>query len=301
MADSSSDRTDRVIVITGASSGFGKGAALKLAERGASLVLAARRGDVLQDLAAKCREAGGEAEVVETDVSDHEQVERLAQAAIDRFGRLDVWINDAGVGALGRFDEVPLKDHLAVIDTNLKGVISGTHAALKIFRGQQRGTIINVSSGLGKIPAPYYGSYVASKFGIVGLDDSIRQELKLNKETGIHVCTVMPMAMDTNFFDHAANYTGKEPQPVGPLYDPEKVVDELVKLSTADKPESEVIVGTAGKMYNALHHLFPNLIESVMAKRTEKDQFHDVPAGQDDSGSLHHAEAEGTAVQAGRL
>ena len=101
----------KIVVITGASSGFGKGAARRFAEEGASLALAARRGDLLAELAAECASAGARAVPVPADVSRREDVERVAEAAVEAFGRIDVWINDAGVGALGRFERVPLEDH----------------------------------------------------------------------------------------------------------------------------------------------------------------------------------------------
>jgi NADP-dependent 3-hydroxy acid dehydrogenase YdfG len=124
----------RTVVITGASSGFGRGTAVAMAARGANVVLAARRTAELEAVAAEARQAGGRALVVTTDVSDPAQMARLAQAAEREFGRIDVWINDAGVGALGRFDEIPIADHARVVHVNLKGVIYGSHEALRRFR-----------------------------------------------------------------------------------------------------------------------------------------------------------------------
>ena len=116
-----------------------------------------------------------------TDVSDRAAVEELARRAIGRFGHFDVWINNAGVAAIGRFDEVPLEDHDKVIRTDLLGTIYGSHVALRHFREQGAGTLINVASVIGKIPAPLYASYTAAKFGVVGLSDALRQELKEDK------------------------------------------------------------------------------------------------------------------------
>src|SRR5690606_16569370 len=135
-----------------------------------------------------------------TDVADPVAMEDLARTAVERFGRIDVWINAAGVAALGRFEEVPLADHTRVIETDLLGAMYGSYFALQQFKRQGAGTLINVSSVLGKIPAPYWASYVAAKFGVVGLGGALRQELTLNEpDTGdIHICTVVPMAMDTS-------------------------------------------------------------------------------------------------------
>src|SRR4051812_22062433 len=121
----------RIVVITGASSGIGKATALRFAKNGDRLVLAARRKNLLKDLVNEVEELGAEAFAVETDVAQERPVEKLAKAAIKKFGRIDVWINNAGVGAMGRFDEVPLEDHEQVIDTNLMGTIYGSYFAIR--------------------------------------------------------------------------------------------------------------------------------------------------------------------------
>jgi NADP-dependent 3-hydroxy acid dehydrogenase YdfG len=134
MAISHNHLKEQVIVITGASSGFGKGAALKFAQAGASVVLAARRGQLLDELARDCDAASGRALAIATDVSNPADVEQLTEAAISQFGRIDAWVNNAGVGVIGRFEEVPLADHIQVIDTDLLGTIYGSYFALRRFR-----------------------------------------------------------------------------------------------------------------------------------------------------------------------
>lgn len=131
-------KTNRIVVITGASSGFGRGAALKFAEAGDTVVLAARRKRLLKQVADECRQFGAEALVVQTDVSEPSEVEELASRALSEFGRIDVWVNDAGVGTVGRFDETPLEEHEQVIRTNLLGTIYGSYAALQQFHKQGR-------------------------------------------------------------------------------------------------------------------------------------------------------------------
>jgi len=291
--------TGKVIVITGASSGFGKGAALKFAQEGASLVLAARRDELLDDLVQQCEEKGARALAVPTDVGQQDDVETLAQKAIEQFGRIDVWINNAGVGALGNFWDIPLADHTRVIETNLLGVIYGSYFALQQFRQQKTGILINTASGLGKIPSPYYSSYTASKYGVVGLSAALRQELAEANLKDIHVCTVMPMAMDTPWFDHAANYTGHEPEPLPPLYDPQEVIDTYVQLANA--PVDETIVGGAGKFMSALHSLLPGMVENMMSKQAHTVQIEKAPSGAESSNSLHEPSEEGSSVYGGRL
>jgi short-subunit dehydrogenase len=285
----------RVVVITGASSGFGKGTALELARRGASVVLAARNEELLSTIASQCEALGGQAIAVPTDVSDRDSLMNLATQAISRFEHFDVWINNAGVASIGRFDEVPLDDHIQVIQTDLVGTLMGSYAALKHFRERWTGTLINVASVIGKIPAPYYASYAAAKFGIVGLGDALRQELRQEQELGqengeaIRVCTVMPMAHNTDFFEHAGNYTGHKAEPIPPIYDPQVTVDALVKLVV--EPEDEVITGWQGGVFNFLHKLMPRAVEKMMASRTRKSQF-ESPLAPMTAGSVHDSERQ---------
>lgn len=291
--------SEKVVVITGASSGFGRGVALALAEAGAGVVLAARRDLLLDELAHQCLAKGGRALAVPTDVARHREMEQLAQAAIDGFGRFDVWINDAGVAALGAFDEVPLGDHTRVILTNLLGAINGSWLAMRHFRARGQGTLINVASALGKMPAPYYGSYVASKFGIVGLGGALRQELALQGQQGIRVCTVLPMSHDTPIFDHVANYTRHEVQPIPPLYDAQQVVDTIIRLVT--HPEDEVIVGGVGKIMSAAHAVMRDGMETVLAKNSHRAMIENSPPALDSRGNLTDPVEKGSGVRGGRL
>lgn len=288
----------KVIVLTGASSGFGKGTAVELAKAGHHLVLAARQGDLLEQLACACRGAGGTATPVVTDVSDQTQVQRLTQHAIGLHGRIDAWINDAGVGAIGNFEQIPAVHHEQVIQTNLCGTIFGSHAALTQFIRQGHGTLINLSSVLGKIPAPYYSSYVAAKFGVAGLGTALRLELEARRIENIHICTVFPMAADTPFFDHAANYTGKEAQPIGPLYDPHEVINVLVDL--LEHPRDEVVIGRQGKLMNFLHQLAPDMVESMMRRTTHQTQMEEAPVGMRTDGSVQSPITQGRGVDGGR-
>jgi short-subunit dehydrogenase len=283
----------RVVVITGASSGVGHAAAVAFAQTRAAVVLAARSAEVLASVADACRTAGGTALAVPTDVSDPDQVAQLARAALAQFGRIDVWVNNAGVAALGRFEEIPLRDHAQVIQTDLLGTIYGSALALRQFRAQGGGTLINIASALGEIPAPYYASYVAAKHGIVGLGAALRQELAENHETDIHVCTVLPMAMETPFFAHAANYTGHEATPIPPVYDPQDAVEVILRL--AEKPEAEVIVGGAGKVAAAFHAVAAGVTEKLMGAEVQQVQMQAPPPAPPTSGNLYTPSAETSA------
>lgn len=195
----------KTFVVTGASSGFGRGMAVKLASLHANVVLAARRTKVLQQVAAEARAAGGTPLVVTTDVSKPEDIQRLSDNAIGRFGRIDAWINNDGVGAIGRFEEIPVEDHSRMIDVNLKGVIYGSHAAMGRFRSQGFGTLVNIGSVESEIPLAYQASYAASKAGVLSLGRTLNEEIRLSGARSIAVVTVMPWAADTPFFEHTAN------------------------------------------------------------------------------------------------
>ena len=284
----------KVVVITGASSGFGKGVARKLADMGASLVLAARRYELLEELALETQDVAGTAIAVPTDVSKLEEVENLYNSAIQTFGRIDVWINNAGSAAIGNFTEVPLQDHIKVLETDLNGTLYGSYFALREFTENGSGTLINVASMIGRIPAPYYASYSAAKHGVLGLSGSLRQELKERKIDTINVCTVLPMAMDTPFFDHAANYTGREAQPIPPLNDADDVVDAIVNLIF--DPKAEVTVGKGAGVFSVSDALAPGLTEQLMATNTHKNQIEKAPPAPPSAGHLHQPGTEGTEV-----
>jgi short-subunit dehydrogenase len=293
------DLVGRVVVITGASSGFGKGAALELARARANLVLAARRSDLLAELARQCEDFGVQTVAVPTDVGDRAQVEHLCQTAVGKFGRIDVWINNAGVGAIGRFEAVPLADHVKVIETDLLGTLYGSYFAYRRFLEQGEGVLINMASELGRHTAPYYASYTAAKHGVVGLCESLRQELDQGGIENVHVCLIMPTAHDTPFFDHVANYTGREVQAPTPLHDPQEVIDALVGL--ARNPKDTKIVGADGIVKIFLKNVAPGTEEKMGAKQIHRKQMQDAPPAGDTDGAVLSPIPTGTAIRGGRL
>jgi short-subunit dehydrogenase len=196
----------RNVVLTGASSGIGRATALAFAAQGASLVLASRHRENLQAVAQACEEAGGRAMVVPTDVTDAGAVQALADAAVSHLGHVDLWINNVGVGAVGLFDETPMEAHRRVIEANLLGHMNGAYAILPHFKSRGHGTLVNMISLGGWVPAPYATAYTASKFGLRGFSESLRAELADQPE--IHVCEVYPTFVDTPGMSHGANYSG---------------------------------------------------------------------------------------------
>ncbi|MFE6588964.1 SDR family NAD(P)-dependent oxidoreductase [Streptomyces sp. NPDC057781] len=201
----------QVVVVTGASSGIGRGAALAFAARGVSVVLAARSEQALAEVARECEERGGRALAVPTDVSDEAAVQALAQCAADWSGRIDIWVNAAAVWSYGRFEDTPGPVFRQIVETTLLGQVYAARAVLPHFRAEGHGVLINISSLYGRLSSPYVAPYVTAKWGLLGFSEVLRQELR--DTPGIAVCTILPGAVDTPIYRHAANYTGRQIRP----------------------------------------------------------------------------------------
>lgn len=248
-----------MVVVTGASSGIGRATARRLAELGARVTLAARSEDSLREVEAECVAAGGRPLVVPTDVADEQAVQELARRTAEHFGRIDVWINGAAVMAYGSVEEIPADVYRRVIETNLFGQIHGARAALPYFRAQHRGVLINVASLWGRITSPQVSAYVTSKWGVLGFSECLRQAL--HDEKDIHVCSVLPISVDTPIFHHAANYTGRAVKPPPPVLDPDRVVKAI--LRSVEHPRSRAMVGLTGHLFTWLHTLSPTLYDRI--------------------------------------
>ncbi|WP_445157901.1 SDR family oxidoreductase [Halomonas sp. E14] len=228
-----------VVVITGASSGIGRASAYEFARHGAALFLSGRDRQALHEVAERCHRLGGQARIAVADVTDPEAMSRLADGAVETAGRIDVWVNNAGIGALGVFDEMPLEVHEQVIQTDLLGCLRGAHAVLPHFKRQGRGILINNISLGAFAPQPYAAAYSAAKFGLRALAESLRGEL--HAWPHIHVCNAYPSVMDTPGFRDGGNYTGKAITPVPPVYDPRRAAKAIVGL--AQRPRASAFVG----------------------------------------------------------
>jgi NAD(P)-dependent dehydrogenase (short-subunit alcohol dehydrogenase family) len=254
------DLSRSVVVLTGASSGIGRAAALAFAREQASLVLAARGEQPLRRLAGECEALGAETLVVPTDVRDEQRVRRLADGALERFGRFDVWVNNAGVIAYGPFVDVPSDVFRAVIETNLMGQVHGARAALAVFARQRDGVLINMSSVWGRVTTPDVSAYVTSKFAVRALSECLREEVR--STPGVDVVTILPQASDTPIFRRAANFSGRPVRPIPPLVDPEEVAAGIVRC--ARSPKREVTYRRAGRALELFHSFAPGLYARVL-------------------------------------
>lgn len=286
------------VVITGASSGIGRAAALRFSKAGANLVLAARRPEPLEEVAEACRKHGGEVLVVPTDVTDAEAVDELAMKAVREFGGIDVWINNAAVSLFGAISSSPLEDFRRVLDVNIMGYVHGARAALRYMRALGRGVLINVSSVVAEVAQPYTPAYSISKAGINALSVSLRSELALEDHKDIHVVTVLPPTIDTPLFDQVANYTGRRVVPMPPVHSPDEVAAVLLKA--AQKPRHTFPVGPAAKQLMRQHRSSPRAVEAMMAQQVEKKHLSPSEPAAATSGNLFEpAPADQHAVHGG--
>lgn len=196
---------DKVVVITGASSGIGEATALLLAERGAKVVLGARGLERLEALAARISDAGGEAAFAATDVRRRDDVAALVKLACDRYGKLDVLVNNAGIGPISPLDELRVEDWDDMIDINIKGVLYGIAAALPVFRAQGFGHVVNTASTAAHRIVPNMAVYAGTKIAVRAISEGLRQEAG----DKLRVTVVSPGFTRTNFAESMTNPQAK--------------------------------------------------------------------------------------------
>src|SRR5918998_1840927 len=248
----------RVVVVTGASSGNGKAMALLLAEKGARLVLAARRVELLEATAREAEDRGGEALVVPCDVTDREQVEAVGRATLERYGRIDAWVNNAGVIGWSLFEDTTEEEFRRMLEVNLVGAVYGTWAALPAMRRQDSGVIVNIASMASLVALPVGSAYSASKAGLFAFGDASRRELR---GSGIRVCQVLPVGVNTAGFFHQRTRGFRLSKRVAPLLqNPEILAKSVVRC--LERPGTRNIpLGLQGKAVFAVGALAPRLVD----------------------------------------
>lgn len=247
------------VVITGASSGVGKAVAEAFAEQGADLVLAARGEEAFTETAELCRKLGAAVIAVPTDTSVAEEVQNLVKEALEFTGKIDYWVNNAGVLAFGKFEEIPVDVNDQIVKTNLLGYMHSAHAVLPVFKKQKRGVLLNNISIGGWMPAPYGTAYTASKFGIRGMVETLQGEV--SDFPDIHICALYPGFQKSAGIEHAANYSGIKLSTPPPSFDPRQLADAIVK--TAKNPTDASYPDWSAVVFKNLYEIFPGVIRYV--------------------------------------
>jgi NAD(P)-dependent dehydrogenase (short-subunit alcohol dehydrogenase family) len=278
--------SEQVIVITGATSGIGLATVRMAAEKGASLVIAARNEEALNALAEEIRGKGGRAEPVVADVSDMAQVEAISAAAIAAFGGFDSWCNNAAVAIFGELEDVPLEDQRRLFDVNYWGVVHGTLVAARHLKGKG-GAIVNTGSVLSERAVALQGPYSASKFAVKGVTEAFRTEF-MAEGYPISLTLIKPGPIDTPYMEHARNLMGtpgtRNPPP---SYHPRVVARAI--LHACETRTRDLTVGGGGWMVAAMGHYAPKLTDLIMSKIAKPSQASDQPGREERRDNLYEA------------
>jgi NADP-dependent 3-hydroxy acid dehydrogenase YdfG len=252
----------RVVAITGASAGIGRESALAFAERGARIVVGARRVDLLEELAAFVRAKGGEALAMALDVGEREQVDAFVAAAVARYGRLDVLVNNAGYGVRGTVAATPPEAYEQLMRVNYLGTVYGCRAAVPVMVTQGHGVIINVSSIVGHRAMPTGGAYAATKAAQISLTEALRVELR---GTGVRACSVHPIGTETEFGEVQARASGDEAhRPFGPQRSAREVALAIVRC--AERPRPEVYPYWPARALVWMNAIMPGVVDLLAAR-----------------------------------
>ncbi|MCG5432441.1 SDR family NAD(P)-dependent oxidoreductase [Mycobacterium sp. MYCO198283] len=265
--------TSPAVVITGASSGIGRATALHFARLNARIALAARTEDALLEVADECVKAGAaEVMVHSTDIAEHDQVDSLFEAAIDRFGRVDIAVQSAAITAFGRFEDVPVDVFDRIVRTNLLGAANVARAALQHFQAHGNGHLVLVGSLLGTTAVPFQSAYVVSKFGLNGLVRTLRQEN--HQLPGVRIHGIYPGPVDTPVYGTAGNYLGRAPK-VPPTADAPETIAAAIVRATRRRRSSERQVGWFNWAAIAAYRLAPPLFDAFITPFVRAVSFTD--------------------------
>ncbi|HYP45125.1 MAG TPA: SDR family oxidoreductase [Propionibacteriaceae bacterium] len=254
---------DQVVVVVGASSGIGRATALALAGRGATLVVAARSEPGLVTLMAEITAIGGDATYKVCDVSDYAQVQQVASLAVERFGRIDTWVNAAAVSVFAPFEQTTAQEFKRLNEVNYLGQVYGALAALPHLRSSGGGAIIAISSVESIVSLPNHAAYSASKHAVEGAMDALRRDLMAEKAP-ISVTSVKPATINTPLFANSRSKLGVFPKGPPPLYQPEVVADCVAYA--AEHPVRDLFAGGAGRMMALQQFFSPRQMDLYLSK-----------------------------------
>jgi short-subunit dehydrogenase len=244
--------------------------------------LAARSERALNDLAGRINAAGGEAIAVACDVADRRQVDGVGEAAVARFGRIDTWVNNAGLGMYARLDQAQEADDRRLFDVNFWGVVNGSLAALPHSR-QNGGALINLGSEVSDAVVPLLGMCSASKHAVKGFTDALRLEIEEVDKAPVSIVLIQPTAVDTPFPQHAKNYMDKEVKLPTPMIEPRQVAEAI--LEAAVKPTLHKTVGLMAKVNTSVAKVAPGLGDKMSSMQVNRMHY-DQPSRNPD-GALH--------------
>jgi short-subunit dehydrogenase len=254
--------SSRVIAITGASAGIGRATALRLARDGASVAICARRSDRLDVVAKEVAKAGGQALPIVADVTSEDAMHMFVAKTVERFGRLDVMMCNAGFGIYGAIDDITPDQMKKLMDINYFGTYHAARAALPVFRRQQRGHLVVVSSIVGKRGVPYMGAYSATKFAQVGMAECLRSELH---GSNIHVSLVYPISTATEFTEVMTRETGSDvSSSLGPGQSVDAVADAVARAIEHPIPEVYPYVTSRGLVL--LNAIAPGFCDRIVQR-----------------------------------
>jgi len=256
-------RRDRVVVVTGASAGVGRAVARAFGEQGAKVGLVARTREALEEAAGEIERAGGEALVLALDVADAAAVERAADEVVARWGRIDVWVNDAMVSVFSPVKETTADEYRRVTEVDYLGYVHGTKAALKHMLPRDAGHVVQIGSALVYRSIPLQSAYCASKAAIRGFTDSLRCELHHDRSR-VRLSMVQLPAVNTPQFDVVRSRLPNHPQPVPPIFQPEVIARAVLWL--ADHPTRELWVGFSAVKAIVGQRLVPGLLDRWLGR-----------------------------------
>jgi short-subunit dehydrogenase len=251
----------RVVAITGASAGIGRAIAIRVARDGASVAVCARRRDRLDEVANEIIQAGGTSLPIVADVAQAAEMQAFVDKTVSRWGQLDVMVCNAGYGVYGAIDQIAPEKVKAMTEVNYLGTFHAARAALAIFRRQNRGHVVIISSIVGKRGVPYVGAYAATKFAQVGLAECLRAELV---GTGIHVTVVYPISTQTEFHDVMVRESGYATRARGPRQPAERVADAVARA--IEHPVPEVYPFRVSKALAVINAIAPGLCDRVVKR-----------------------------------